>query len=565
MATLIFSEIETIILTNPYAGLIAAGVKKNKELRMHMYGKGLDAHLKIVPGFEKEHLRKLRVEYSRSNRDVFARLGRPVDNVYTAKGGSTYYNLPKEQERRARLLTYEVKDGYSVRDWIENFWTPHYKDDPCGILLLEILPEREGRLAIQQGQSVVYPTYKSIGSIYDYKPKGVGLDYVCFELTAQEKAEYSLKSDVKFYRLIDDAYDYIVRREDNYVIIVQELTLPNLFGYVPGMINSDIVDPEMENSFLSIFTDITELADEFLMKGSIKVTSDLRHGFPKYAEFADDCPKCLGSGVMEAGNCDECKGSGKNPQVFISQTKMLRWPEEGQNVILPKDTGGYVEPSRNYHEIAISDMTMLENYMSLTIWGTVAKIQTAGISMDGTTGKVQQTATGEMLDIKPQANRLYHISKAAEKRDKFIRDGIIRIQVQQNYQGCSSNYGRRYMLEGPDALWLRYSDARAKGVAVSALDDLLMEYYEAKFVSDPMKLAVQVKLIKVEPFVHYKVGEVMMFRLGPEDYKAKLYFGEWLSEQEDGYILVTDATQLRKELYAYVSTKQLQEATPQVA
>ena len=564
MATLIFSEISDVILLNPNKELVIAGVKKNKELRMHMYGKGLDAHLKIIPGYEKEHLRRLRVDYSKSNNDVFSRLGRPVDNVFTAKGGSTYYNLPKEQERKARVLASEIKDGYSVRDWIENFWTPHYKDDPCGVLLLEILPQQQAIIAMQQERSIVYPTYKSIACIYDYKPKGIKLEYICFELTQAEKREYGISKELRGYRLIDDAYDYIIQRNDDSITILESYTLLNLFGEVPGIINSDIIDPEIEDSFLSIFSDITELADQFLMKGSIKVSSDFKHGFPKYAEFADDCPKCAASGFFGAEQCPDCKGSGKNPMVTPSAIKLMKWPEEGQGpVIMPRDVGGYVEPSKTFHEIAIADMSMLENYMSLTLWGTATKLNITGMSIDSTGNS--KTATGDMLEIKPQANRLTHISKAAEKRDKFIRDGMIRVQVQPGYPGCSSNYGRRYMLEEPDALWNRYADARAKGVAISALDDLLIEYYEAKFESDPMKLAIQVKLMKVEPFVHYKVSEVINFRPGPDDYKAKLYFGEWLSEQGDGYILVTEAVQLRKELYAYVAAKQLQETAAPAA
>jgi hypothetical protein len=558
---LTLSEITNIITTNPNKGLIAAGRKRNKELRMHLHGADLAKHLKIIPGHERKHLHELRVEYSRSNVDLFDRLGRPVDKVFSAKGGSMYYNLSREQERQARILASEISDGYSVKDWMENFWTPHYQDDPCGVLLLEIMPELQARLAISKGESIVYPTYQSITCIHDYLPKGVYLEYISIELTEAEKASYGIKSGLQGFRLIDDAYDYIISRDGDSISIHAEYTLINLFGYVPAMINSDIVDPELRNSFKSIYSPIVELADEFLMKGSIKITSDLRHGFPKYVEFADDCPKCFGTGVLSAGDCTECKGSGKNPQVTVSSVKLLKWPNDKDiPVILPKDTGGYVEPSKTYHEIAISDMTMLENYMSLTLWGVASKVQTTGMSMDA--GGQVKTATQEMNEIKPQADRLFHISKSAEKRDKFIRDGMIRIQIMPTYAGCSSTYGRRYMLEGPDALWLRYSDAKAKGVAISALDDLLTEYYEAKFDTDPIKLAMQLKLMKVEPFVHYKPDEVQRYRVDPNDYKAKVYYGEWLKEQTDALILVSEASELRESLKAYVAGKTL-EAAPE--
>lgn len=248
--------------------------------------------------------------------------------------------------------------------------------------------------------------------------------------------------------------------------------------------------------------------------------------------------------------------------VRVSDIKLLTWPQDkDQPIIKPTEVGGYIEPSKNYYEIATADLSLLENYMTLTLWGTQSKVKTEGMSA-GQGGDVK-TATEIMDEVKPQADRLIPISKMAEKRDKFIRDAIIRLQVAINYSGCSVNYGRRYMLEGPDAIWEKYADSRAKGVAISALDDLLIEYYEAKFTSDPVKLQIQLKLMKVEPFVHFKIGEVQMFKPGPEDYKAKLYYGEWLSEQNDGIILSQDIASLRDSLYEYAGKKKIVEDKPE--
>src|SRR6478735_2392305 len=182
--------IKEVVIMNPNKSLIDSGVKKNKDLRMHMYGEGLDQHLKIIKGMEKPWMHALRVEYSRNNKDLFSRLRRPEDKVYCAKGGSVYYNLSGAQENKAVMMATDIVNGYSISDWIETFWRLHHADDPCGVLMMELLPKAEAIRAKREGRSFVYPTYKCITSIYDYLPKGVRLEYIAFELDKGERAKY---------------------------------------------------------------------------------------------------------------------------------------------------------------------------------------------------------------------------------------------------------------------------------------------------------------------------------------------------------------------------------------
>jgi hypothetical protein len=554
---LTFDELSNIVLNNPNRDLILRAQKRCKTLRMHLHGEGMAEHLKVIPGFEKQWMRDLRVMYTRTNEDIFERLGRPTDKVFDAKGGSVYYNLPESQEKKAATLSDDARDGYSVREWIENFWHPHYQDDPCGVIMLEILPQHKAIIAKQKGHSFVYPTYKSSLCIHDYDPKGVHLEYISFQLDKGEKLAEGYTEEDNVFRVVDDAKDYYVLNKGNYIVIDEARTINNFFGTVPVMINSDIVDPICKNSFMSIYNKVVKLADEFLLKGSIKVTSDFRHGFPKYAEYANDCNMCNGEGYVEGEKCTECKGSGKAARVYVSDTKLLPYPtDKDAPVVKPADVGAYVEPSKVYHEISISDMTMLENYMTLTMWGTQSKIQTNGMSVNDNT---QRTATDAMMEVKPEAARLVPISKSAEKRHKFILDHMIRLQVAMNYTGSTVSYGRRYMFEGPDALWEKYADSRAKGVAISALDDQFREYLEARFSSDPIKLSVHLKLMKVEPFIHYKATDVIPFRLDPETYKAKIFYGDWLAEQSTAILYASDAQELRLSLYEYAAKKKLEE------
>lgn len=549
-------EINNIIFDNPQRSLVSDGCKYNKLLKMHLYGIELDSNIETLEGYESQELRNVRAKYSRSNKDLFSRLGRPIDKVFSAKGGSVYYNLSDAQDKKARSLSQDVRNGYSIRKWVEVFWKAHMLDDPFGIIFLEILPPQQAVKAKNIGRSFVYPTYKSITSVFDYLPKGSDLDYIVFNVADDEKVSAGYKKDDIIYRVVDDAFDYWVQKKDEGITIIEEQTFPNFFGAVPGMINSDLVNPSYDDYFLSLYDDAIELAKHFFLKGSIKITHEFLHGFPKYWEYADSCNDCKGTGLMLGKDCETCRGTGKSLMLKVSDAKLLSYPSSKDEPVVAPNVAGYVSPDKTYYEIATADLQLLEELMNITLWGSQSKVRTQGMSTDGSSQQTK-TATEVIDDIKPEADRLKVISEMAEKRHKFILDNVIRLQVSPSYQGSSVNYGRRYMIEGPDAIWQKYSDARIKGVAISALDDLLLEYYEAKYASDPVKLAIQMKLMKVEPFVHYKVADVKGFNPAEDDYKAKMYFGEWLSLQSEAIILSTDVIALRESLVEYCKTKLL--------
>ncbi|MDP4151183.1 MAG: hypothetical protein Q8943_17385 [Bacteroidota bacterium] len=534
--------IKDILLTNPQKALVAAAQKANKKLRMHMYGANIEAELPTIDGFESNSLRELRIRYTRSNKDLMSRMGRPVDKLFSATGGSIYYNLPDAQEAKARKLASDVRNGFALKKWIESYWTPHVKDDPNGMILMEV----------QNG--VTYPTYKASSGYYDYLPKGSGLDYVVFKTTAQDKKAAGIDQSWIVYRVIDDAFDYYVRWQDAEATILWSNTFVNLFGVVPAILNSDIVDPDNDGCVLSIFSEIVDLAQEFLVKGSIKITSDFMHAFPKYWEYADDCTECGGSGFKDSDPCPACKGTAKRGMVRVSDIKLLAWPDKDNPAVTP-DVAGYVEPSKIYYEIAVQDMADLEDAMTYTIWGShkADRTQVEGQPV---------TATQAFIDTQPVNDRLAHISAMAEKRHKFVLDKIIQFNIAETYAGSSVNYGKRFIVESPDVIWNKYSDARESGASPEVLRDLLTEYYEAKYSSDPVKLAIVLKLMDVEPFVHNTILEVQEFKPADEDWKAKLYFSQWRATLNDAMILSFSVETLVQMLYEATATKDVTLAPP---
>lgn len=571
MAVLTPDQFKEIIIKNPNKALVAEAQKQSRDLRLHIDGTGLSFYMPQIVGFEDTALYNLRTKYTRSNKDLMAREARPLDKIYSATGGSFYTNLAGQNDNKARSFNKDIRNGMSITGWLENYWTPNYLRDPNGFILMEIAQSKEMALLMQAGKSIVYPTYKSIFAVHDYSPKGSQLDYVVLKIENQERALLGITDTIAF-RCIDDANDYIFVMKDGQPTEQAEMTLPNLFNYVPAILNSDKPDSTKPGIMLSLFSDVMELCKEYLLKGSIKLTHEFLHAFPKYWEYADDCPNCrdassgIPTGMVDGVKCLECKGTGKRIMIKVSDVKLLQYPTSKDDVVIAPNVGGYIEPSKTYFDISHAGQGILEDLISHTIWNTSASVQSSKMSITAnqtTTGNnTPKTATESMMDVKPQADRLKPISEMASKRHAYILNAAIIIQISQTYPGCSVNYGQRYLLEQPDTLWDKYLGSKSKYAAVSVLDDQLIEYYESKYHNDPVKLACQVKLMKVEPFIHLSSADVKNLSVDPTDFKAKVYFGQWLSTINDLTILNTEPEQLRTLLDTFAKDKQMQQEKP---
>jgi hypothetical protein len=538
-------SIKDIILNNPNKDMVAKSVSINKKLRTHLFGEGLTEHIKKIAGKEYEHDHVLRKQYSKSNKDLFARLGRPIDKVFSARGGSVYYYLTESQNKRAMQLASDVRDGYALKKWLQSVFLPYYLSDPNGLIFLEI----GNGINYEDGKA--YPTYKSITTIYDYSVRGTSLDYIVFHVTKEEKEAAGFKASDKIFRVVDDAFDRYVLLKGKEVTEIENQTYPNYFGYVPGIINSDFLDP-LHGNKASLYDDVLELAEHFLYKGSIKVTHDFLHAFPKYWEYASKCGACQGEGRMEGVSCDHCNGTGYAALTNVAKMKLLPYPESNDAPKVAPDVAGYISPDVDYYEIATDELKALEDAMTFTLWGSHKAETPAENGRD-------VTATERFIDTQPVNERLSLISESFEKRHKFVIDSMIKISINPSYKGASVNYGRRYMIESPDEIFVRYSDARTKGAPNAVLDELLIEFIEAKYNGDPVSMDIMLKLMYVEPFVHKTEEQVKALGLDPQDYLAKVYFNEWKATLQENIIIDNnnDIQALRDMLYDYVSGKKL--------
>jgi len=571
-------QIRDIIKFNPNKALIQKGREMNKKLMLHVYGKGMDDAIVQCEYFENNDIYGIRKQYSISNKDVFGRLLQQEDMVYSAKGGSSNFGMSEENEKRMHALLADVRYGMGLRKWMKEFATPAYRTDPMGIIFIEIeqLLQVDG-VAINTPKA--YPTYKSIFSIYDYESTGRRLEYVCFRLPAKDAkaygvpyaalADYTLTQETPYYRFVDDEKDVIVKWDGGDLERVGD-QMPNIWGRTPGFVNSDLMKFDEPGCFYSPLDLTMELADCFLRDRSIRNLQKHYHGFSKPIEPLLDCGKCAGTGYIEAGACPDClpypgakQGTGYKMRTKVAD--VARFPmslfENGGGFDFKK-VFGYVTPDIEGWEKQDSSLADLEDLMHWTYWGTGAPQRPAGPTAKAGQNQ-EETATKTLDNRQPRYARLNATADWGERTEMMIADFIGYFWFRDTYKRASIAYGRYYILETPDELMKKYQEMRTSGAPEASLFEALEKYYHSAYQSNPIELAIRLKLLYVEPFPHLKISEAKNIVTDFTDFNCKLYFDEWYALKQDMEILSKPVEALREDLRAYVEKKGLKEPEPE--
>lgn len=541
MAILQPTDVLRLLKERPSKKLLEAAEDMHEKLDVHINGIGLSSYLTQVMTYEKPESLALRKQYAKSNKDLFERLSRPVDKVFCARGGGRIYNIEGEgKSKEFEQILLDVEHGYSSRRWVETFWKPRYFDDPMGLIFMEVSATGEA-----------YPTYKCSDDIEEISLEGRKLNYVIFEIETEQ-------DDDKRFRVVDDAFDTLyevnIQNENSTIKVIDRF--PNYFGFVPGIIISDIPMAAMEDMYASPFDSVIELADEYLRDGSIRNIYKFKHGFPKAWKYREMCGDCKGTGAKGAHACSSCNGTGKKLDSTVAEIMVLDWPTGEDKVIAP-DVMGYISPALEYLDKSREELQKLEDFMYNTHWGTEQVKQS-------TSGN-PETATGRFIDAQPVNERLSKYADAAEVIEKFIVDCLGVFYYGDAYKGCTITYGRRFIVEGPDQLWNKYDLARKNGAPIHALDEHLREYLEAKFQANSLELYKYMKMARIEPFIHYTAEQVAKFTSGA-DLARKIYFSEWAATIKEAEWLSVKDEELKQRLTDFaINRYEPGAATPQVA
>jgi hypothetical protein len=524
MAIKTFPEIVDIIKEGR-PDWVKEAILEHGRLNVHINGKHTAAYLQAIDSIENAKQLKLRKEFLTTNRHVFANLSRPIDKVFSAKGGGNIYNLntdSKEKKLTDRLSN--VRHGKTIRNWIKDIQANKYYTDPSGLVFFEWNLES------------TFPTIKSIKALQNYESDGRALEWVLFEPIEDTKTQ------TKTYRFVDDQFDYTISKKGEVFTVIEDETFNNPFKEVPAIINSDIINSNLTHSE-SPFELVISLADHYLRTGTIKNINEFLHGYPIFWRYATDCQACNGTRYIDGKECKVCSGSGKNLNKDVTDVIQVERPRAGDPVLTP-DLAGYVTPPIETIQEMRVEQDSLQSLMELTVWGSKMVKDAAN-----------ETATAAFLNVQPVNERLNGFSDAYEDMEKKMTDFIGTFYL-KTYSGSSISYGRRYLIESPDIIWGKYEKARKEGVSKVALDYLLLQFYQSEYNNDIENLTIIQKSIKLEPFIHKTDEELIKLPVAEPDKKAKIYFNEWFKLLDTFDLLTMDVKALQTEYETYLKTRE---------
>lgn len=522
-------------IENPLLGdEITKAQKLSTDLNIHINGIGVDSYLKQLENFESSEQFQERLDVTISQKHIFHSIVRIINKIFTAKGGSNYYDIKgksKKSEKDVELeLIDKLKDikGIPLRKWIQNKGLNKYLVDPNGVFLIE--HKKVGNKGIS------YPTYKSIGSIHDYQYNGRKLEYVLFQLepiTIQDE-------QVEQYRLYDDEKDlyFYVRNQE----VVEIKQFKNPWGEVPGIVIGDFYHNEFD-IFDSRFSIGTELAAKRLRTESVKNAYEHKHGFPiTWQLLFKKCLTCNGEGFIKGKVCPDCGATGYDLNKDVSKVLGIVPPETRDDPSIT-EVGGYIQPDIETWREQRTELDWLEKKLQYTLLGSYIQDK-----------RDRETATSRFIDVQPVNDTLNDFADWVENTEKFITNIMAKYYYKSGYGGCSINLGRRYMIEGPDELWEKYEKARKAGAPTEKLDDDIFEYYEAKYANDAKTLQVQKKLFMVNDYRHLTIQEAKE-NLPWDEYLKRVLFDSWKLTVKSDYIAKTEIKKLKTDFDTYINER----------
>lgn len=484
---------------------------QHKTLAALIDGTDFKTELSKIEHIEKSENRwKVREKYSRSIKDLNERLLRPLDNVYSATGGSKYYELPDSQRKDLLKKLGNVRGHQSLERWLKINWMHVYHTDPNGLIFIEYKEEN------------CYPTYKSIDNIRNYENDGQNLEWLLFE---PKKVLINDKS-VELIRYVDSETDWTFIKEGDNLTLDTEKTFNHPFGKVPGIVNSDIQKMGCDYA-LSPIHPIVEIQQEFLRDQSIKTVFKFLQGFPIFWRYRTKCPTCNGTGKNGTEKCDQCSGTGWKLDRDVSDEVVIPTPQDTDTPILAPNIAGWISVDTATWDQFDKELDAESTGMFETLWGSHKSKLSSG----------SKTILEVWADEQPVMNRLDSYSNVAEWIEHEITELIANFMfpTKDKTQPISNiNYGRNFIVQPPEFLLDKYHANKTAGDGVLILDKNLREYLTAKHKNDPISLRQALIKKQLEYNVHYTLDQVSKI-LGPEQAQKKMIFADWWEtlKQED--------------------------------
>jgi hypothetical protein len=539
-------SVNSLMIEKTYLKYTKEVQEYSNHLRMHMRGIGLKKAIEKFDYYESPRQLRLRQKYSPSNEDFFARIHRPYDKIFTAKGGSTNFIMPDSTKKKYIEKITNIKDGLSVRKWVETYWADTNFYDPMGMVFMEV------------GNNETYPTYITVDTVYQMpRPKGKKFEWLILkedkrkyfnEGTTGMQLEQWLSADVgQYYRVIDDASDRVIKWDGTNATVIDEY--PNYYGFVPAYPMGYKWDTIHER-YASPDDPIIPIADQYLRNRSVLVMFELHHGFPMTWMYESNCPTCNGNTKVKGDPCPSCNGTGKDSKREVSKMMLIPFPTSKDMPVIDKP-GGIVEAavdSWQEMKLTISEQYKEAHYAT---WGT-HQIEDSSANA---------TATGRFIDVQPVNDKLTIHSEAAETLLMWIYDRVGQFYFESSYEKSEVNLGRRYLIETPDAISDKLQKAIGKKMSYSYLKNMYFQWVDSEYSGDEMMRRKLTMEFKLDPAPFMTVQEAKQAFTNPLDYYKKMYYGQWLETLKENWYIASDFDTLLKQFNEWTLTQLKAEQT----
>jgi hypothetical protein len=535
MSVVSIPEIQALIKSN-YPSWIIDAKKKHKKLDVLINGNNVPQYLAKVEGYENESQYKLRKKFSGTTKHVFSDIARPIDKVFTARGGSKIYGANSDTSRQL-LVSHlnDVEGGYSITDWIKSVQLNKYLTDPAGLVFFE--------WGNDENNPYTTPTIKSISEIKNYEQCGRSIEWVLFE---GEKRKDDQGRELKgiYYRFVDDAFDYTFVQDGENISLIEDETYINPWGKVPGIINSEMLNDSLEYHD-SPFDVVVDLGDKYLRGQSTRNIYEQLLMYPAFWMYAQPCESCKGTGEIKGDTCSTCNGSKKSMKRDVSDVILLNPPSSNDDPTIAPDVAGFSQPELEPFRESREELEWIQRVMTYSVWGSSK--ETAE----------NKTATAAFLDLQPVNDRQGQFSDSFEDLEKRMTDfiGEFYLQTSYNPDNTSINYGRIYLMQPPEQLLENYTNSRDKGAPQVVLDHLLKQYYQSEFMNDPISLSEAMKAMGLEPFLHKSAEQVKALQVIQRDYYSKVYFNDWWVNVDPTDKRMKTKEQLNEDFETFLNSK----------
>lgn len=504
--------------------------KTSKKLQMHVYGKNAVEYLDKVIGFETQKQFNLREKYKITNKFLVDKLLRQCDNIFSAKGGSVNYEMPKNMEEAFTGYLNKMLNGMSIDDFLKDVAFDKYIVDPGGLLFTETITTKEGVFG--------KPVYHSIFSILNYEINGIQPNWIAYE-PLEEKDIYKLIKKYPNKITFDDkdkekyTYQWFVDEKNYYLykgtleknekgnVVNREFSLVhsivNFIGEIPAVTCSNLISSETNHKISPINNQI-ELLDSYFRKNSIKEVYENLHLFPIAWVLLSSCNACKGTGYEGEHECTECNGSGYSLKKEVSDIIGIEPPEDKESPTIT-NVGGYITPPEKYDEQVRTELDWLFNLAYESQWGT-KYVDISNI----------KTATGQNIDFHAITNKLNKYGDWLELTKQKLIYFIGKTIFTMSFKNAFVKVGRRYIVESPDMLLEKYHKFRNSGAPEDELNYVWEQYLYAEFGKNDKQYNYHILIFKLDPFFHKTLEQVRALQVPPTLYNRKFYLSQFLKD-----------------------------------